>query len=111
MDNNINSNIESVNRKNSDDKENLFSDISSSNSREHSRSRGRSNDRSRSNDKSSERHEKNFVIKNGCCRDCMKAFSKTGKSCLCQVPKGERKYILSDKGCNFCGCHGNTNYI
>lgn len=50
--------------------------------------------------------EKTFVIKNGCCRDCMKAFSKSGKSCLCQVPKHERKYILPDKGCNFCGCKG-----
>ena len=24
-----------------------------------------------------------FVIKNGCCRECMKAFSKQGKACLC----------------------------
>lgn len=24
-----------------------------------------------------------FIMKNGCCRECMKAFSKTGKSCLC----------------------------
>lgn len=46
-------------------------------------------------------------MKNGCCRDCMRAFSKTGKSCLCQVPKFERKYTLPDNGCNFCGCHGN----
>jgi hypothetical protein len=45
-------------------------------------------------------------MKNGCCKDCMRAFSKTGKSCLCQVPKSERKYTLSEKGCNFCGCHG-----
>jgi hypothetical protein len=36
----------------------------------------------------------------------MRAFSKTGKSCLCQVPKFERKYTLPDKGCNFCGCKG-----
>jgi len=28
-----------------------------------------------------------FVIKNGCCRECMKAFSKQGKACLCQVPR------------------------
>jgi hypothetical protein len=28
-----------------------------------------------------------FVMKNGCCMECMKAFSKSGKSCLCQVPK------------------------
>ena len=47
-----------------------------------------------------------FIMKNGCCKDCMRAFSKTGKSCLCQVPKSERKYTLSEKGCNFCGCHG-----
>ena len=47
-----------------------------------------------------------FVMKNGCCRDCMKAFSKNGKSCLCQVPKRERKYFLSENGCNYCGCKG-----
>ena len=27
-----------------------------------------------------------FKIKNGCCRECMKAFSTMGKACLCQVP-------------------------
>ena len=36
----------------------------------------------------------------------MRAFSKNGKSCLCQVPKSERKNTLPEKGCNFCGCHG-----
>lgn len=36
----------------------------------------------------------------------MKAFSKTGKSCLCQVPKKERRYTLPDKGCPHCGCKG-----
>jgi hypothetical protein len=48
----------------------------------------------------------NFVMRNGCCRNCMKAFSKNGKSCLCQVPKKERKYHLPEKGCNYCGCKG-----
>ena len=48
----------------------------------------------------------NFIIKNGCCRDCMKAFSKNGKSCLCQVPRKERKFHLPDNGCNYCGCKG-----
>ena len=47
-----------------------------------------------------------FVIKNGCCRDCMKAFSKSGKSCLCQVPKAERNFVLPEKGCHFCSCKG-----
>lgn len=51
-------------------------------------------------------NNKTFVIKNGCCRDCMKAFSKSGKSCLCQVPKNERKFTLSEKGCTYCGCKG-----
>jgi hypothetical protein len=36
----------------------------------------------------------------------MKAFSKNGKSCLCQVPRRERKFILPETGCNYCGCHG-----
>ena len=49
---------------------------------------------------------KKFIMKNGCCRDCMKAFSKNGKSCLCQVPKKERKFHLSENGCNYCGCKG-----
>ena len=48
----------------------------------------------------------NFVMRNGCCRNCMKAFSKNGKSCLCQVPKKERKFHLPEKGCNYCGCKG-----
>ena len=30
-----------------------------------------------------------FIMKNGCCKECMRAFSKSGKSCLCQVPKSE----------------------
>ena len=49
---------------------------------------------------------KKFIMKNGCCRDCMKAFSKNGKSCLCQVPRKERKFHLSENGCNYCGCKG-----
>ena len=47
-----------------------------------------------------------FIMKNGCCRNCMKAFSKNGKSCLCQVPRKERKFYLPESGCNYCGCHG-----
>ena len=45
-------------------------------------------------------------MKNGCCRDCMKAFSKSGKSCLCQVPKQQRRAFLPLNGCKFCGCTG-----
>ncbi len=78
------------------DKESLFSDRSSPSYRS----------RSSSHEKREENDDKRFIMKNGCCRECMRAFSKTGKSCLCQVPKFERKYTLSDKGCNFCGCHG-----
>lgn len=47
-----------------------------------------------------------FVMRNGCCRNCMKAFSKNGKSCLCQVPRKERKFHLPENGCNYCGCKG-----
>jgi len=64
-----------------------------------------SRSRSQSIDKKEEK-DKVFIIKNGCCRECMRAFSKNGKSCLCQVPKRERKYTLADKGCNYCGCKG-----
>ena len=47
-----------------------------------------------------------FDMKNGCCRKCMKAFSSNGRSCLCQVPRRERRLKLQEEGCNFCGCHG-----
>jgi hypothetical protein len=95
------------------DKESLFSDRSVSKSRYRDRSISSSPDASPSKygrDKRDDSEEKRFIMKNGCCRECMRAFSKTGKSCLCQVPKFERKYTLSDKGCNFCGCHGNIFY-
>ena len=62
----------------------------------------KNNHRSRNNSLSSS----SFIMKNGCCKECMRAFSKNGKSCLCQVPKSERKNTLPEKGCNFCGCHG-----
>jgi hypothetical protein len=91
-----------------DDRESLFSDRSSPRVyRSRSRSREDKQDRNefRSKDKR-DRDDMEFIIKNGCCRECMRAFSKTGKSCLCQVPKFERKYTLPDKGCNFCGCKG-----
>jgi hypothetical protein len=91
------------------EKESLFSDSSvSSNS---SRNSSPSLDRSASKDRRHESEEKKFIMKNGCCRECMRAFSKTGKSCLCQVPKHERKYILPEKGCNFCGCSGKFNIL
>jgi len=83
------------------DKESLFSDRSSPRYRSRSSSRV-----SMEKYKRDDSEDKSFIMKNGCCRECMRAFSKTGKSCLCQVPKFERKYILSEKGCNFCGCHG-----
>jgi hypothetical protein len=50
--------------------------------------------------------EEKFDPKNGCCRKCMKAFSKTGKSCLCQVPKEVRKTKLPLEGCKICSCKG-----
>ncbi len=110
---------------NNDNDENLFSDLSSQNSlkhssRSHSRSPVADNKRKRNRGISRSRSPRikrlkfeddkedsaNFVMKNGCCRECMRAFSKSGKSCLCQVPKYERKYTLADNGCNFCGCNG-----
>ncbi|CAD8132083.1 unnamed protein product [Paramecium octaurelia] len=57
-----------------------------------------------SSDESSE-----FNTVNGCCKKCMKAFSKKGKeakSCLCQVPRAVRKKPLPAHGCQYCGCHG-----
>ena len=45
-------------------------------------------------------------MKNGCCVDCMKAFSKSGKSCLCQVPSSQRRAFLPARGCKICHCHG-----
>jgi hypothetical protein len=89
------------------EKESLFSDDSSRKSI--SRSRSPRSSHKEKYEKRNETEEKKFVMKNGCCRDCMRAFSKTGKSCLCQVPKFERKYTLSEKGCNYCCCHGMLN--
>lgn len=47
-----------------------------------------------------------LIMKNGCCRECMKAFSKTGKSCLCQVPRMQRRATLPINGCKICTCKG-----
>lgn len=77
-----------------------------SQSRESQKNRKHSRSRSKSLSRGSSQKEKGFVMRNGCCKDCMRAFNKSGRSCLCQVPKSERKYTLSDKGCNYCGCHG-----
>lgn len=104
------------NKKQPENKENIFSDASSQSKSpsiiksprsDHSNNSRRNRSRSLSRRSSKEREEeRKFIMKNGCCKDCMRAFSSTGKSCLCQVPKYERKYTLSEKGCNFCGCHG-----
>ena len=118
-------NCENEDEGNNENEENLFSDISSKNSkkpssRSHSRSPVTDTKRKRNRSRSKSRSPRikrlkfeddkedsgNFVMKNGCCRECMRAFSKSGKSCLCQVPKFERKYTLPDNGCNFCGCNG-----
>jgi hypothetical protein len=36
----------------------------------------------------------------------MKAFSKSNKACLCQVPQNVRKAKLPGSGCKLCGCLG-----
>ena len=97
-------NFNDLYKQDADEKDNLFSDISSNSFRSRSRSKEYSDKYDKIQDRLDE--DKRFIMKNGCCRDCMRAFSKSGKSCLCQVPKFERKYTLPDKGCNFCGCHG-----
>lgn len=45
-------------------------------------------------------------LRNGCCRECMKAFSANNKACICQVPSSVRRRKLPDNGCVICGCHG-----
>lgn len=47
-----------------------------------------------------------FQARNGCCRRCMKAFSRTNKACLCQVPKEVRQTELPVTGCKYCNCMG-----
>ena len=90
-----------------DEEKELFSDSdSSSEQKRRERSRSNSDNQKYSRMKPEQSEDRSFVIKNGCCKDCMRAFSKSGKSCLCQVPKFERKYTLPEKGCNFCGCRG-----
>ncbi|CAI2378520.1 unnamed protein product [Moneuplotes crassus] len=46
------------------------------------------------------------ILRNGCCKKCMKAFSRSRRSCLCQVPKDDRRSHLPSSGCKFCGCNG-----
>jgi len=48
----------------------------------------------------------NEEMRNGCCKECMKAFSSKGKACICQVPSSVRRRKLPDGGCLFCGCDG-----
>jgi hypothetical protein len=55
---------------------------------------------------SSERSNSFERMRNGCCRECMKAFSSNGKACICQVPSSVRRRKLPDTGCIFCGCFG-----
>ena len=50
--------------------------------------------------------KKEFVAINGCCKDCMKSFSASGKACICQVPMRERRTHLEHCGCKICGCQG-----
>lgn len=92
-DNNQNQNLHE------EEEKEIFSDISSE-------SKSSPNSIKEEFDDKREIDRKVFVMKNGCCRDCMRAFSKTGKSCLCQVPRMERKYTLPEKGCHFCKCRG-----
>eukprot|EP00825_Cyclidium_porcatum_P011201 TRINITY_DN15723_c0_g1_i3.p1 TRINITY_DN15723_c0_g1~~TRINITY_DN15723_c0_g1_i3.p1 ORF type:complete len:153 (-),score=24.79 TRINITY_DN15723_c0_g1_i3:149-607(-) len=49
---------------------------------------------------------KDSELRNGCCRQCLKAFSSNGKACLCQVPNKVRKAQLPSNGCKICGCNG-----
>jgi len=89
-----------------DDNKSIFSDISSYSKGSHKNSDYQISQKSDDEEKNEE-NDKKFIMKNGCCRDCMRAFSKNGKSCLCQVPKMERNYTLPEKGCHICECHGN----
>ncbi|GAM24155.1 hypothetical protein SAMD00019534_073300 [Acytostelium subglobosum LB1] len=54
----------------------------------------------------SKKEEEDAQLKNGCCKPCMKAFSETGKSCLCQVPSSVRMGVLPEGGCKLCRCKG-----
>eukprot|EP01017_Pseudomicrothorax_dubius_P039466 TRINITY_DN6059_c0_g5_i2.p1 TRINITY_DN6059_c0_g5~~TRINITY_DN6059_c0_g5_i2.p1 ORF type:complete len:391 (-),score=84.12 TRINITY_DN6059_c0_g5_i2:80-1204(-) len=65
----------------------------------HQSSEGRDDSRSRS---STPDRRRSY----GCCRRCNKAFSRSGRACLCQVPNAVRKTPLPGDGCKFCGCHG-----
>eukprot|EP01112_Ceratiomyxa_fruticulosa_P020903 TRINITY_DN7246_c0_g1_i1.p1 TRINITY_DN7246_c0_g1~~TRINITY_DN7246_c0_g1_i1.p1 ORF type:complete len:345 (-),score=23.56 TRINITY_DN7246_c0_g1_i1:555-1589(-) len=45
-------------------------------------------------------------LKNGCCKNCMKAFNDSKRACLCQVPINVRIGVLPETGCRLCGCFG-----
>jgi hypothetical protein len=83
-------------------------------------------DRERSRERSPDRsYEKKgndqTPLKNGCCRACMRAWSKSGRACPCQVPASVRRFPLPPEGCKYfftfafifsflcsriCHCHG-----
>jgi len=50
--------------------------------------------------------EEPMKLKNGCCRECMRAFSSTKKACICQVPAGVRVGTIPPDGCRICKCKG-----
>ena len=90
-----------------DNKNNYYNNENTNNNSYGNKFKNYNNNRNNNrNYKSNNKNNNNFVMKNGCCRDCMKAFSKNGKSCLCQVPRKERKYQLPENGCNYCRCKG-----
>lgn len=43
-----------------------------------------------------------------CCQKCIKN-KVTGRSCLCIVPKDQRRHTLGQEGCRNCSCSGCFN--
>ncbi|TNV76314.1 hypothetical protein FGO68_gene16124 [Halteria grandinella] len=81
-----------------DDEDSVFDSSSHSHSQD--------SRKSSENEDNPQQHRDGFIVKNGCCKDCMKAFSRNGKSCLCQVPRLQRRSSLPPHGCKYCSCHG-----
>ena len=51
----------------------------------------------------------NFYLQDQqCCRKCKANDKANHKTCVCVVPKSQRKLTLSKDGCKTCGCFGCT---
>jgi hypothetical protein len=49
--------------------------------------------------------DKKFLF---CCQKCKNSDKAGGKTCVCVVPRSQRRVKLCTEGCRTCGCRGCT---